>query len=79
MIRPNGGGNKKKKKRVIESVAEWIGARGINIDSVADSLFGGTPTFRRGKVHAWKEDFTSDVQSAFKKTMGERLRLWGYE
>lgn len=43
------------------------------------SLFGGTPTFRKGQIGSWKEHFTDANKQLFKELLGEELILLGYE
>ncbi len=49
------------------------------INSIADNLFGGTTTFRKGKIGAWKKYFKPEHINAFKEIAGTLLIDLGYE
>jgi len=79
LVGAQGGGDADAQKKAVGGVAEWVGVRNVDIERIAKSLFGGTATFRRGKSGSWEEEFTPAVRSAFERTVGDRIRMWGYE
>ena len=54
------------------------GPRGLDLERVRKSLFGGTKTFHKGVVGAWKKEFTRPVEQAFERQVGHKLSAWGY-
>ena len=81
LVGPQGGGDLKKQKSTIRTLGEHIGypLSDILVDFVAASLFGDTPTFRKGQIGAWKEYFTEEHKQLIKETMGNELIELGYE
>ena len=46
---------------------------------IRDSLFGGTFTFRKGKIGEWKTVYTDELKEMFKQNYGSLLIEMGYE
>ena len=46
---------------------------------IANQLFGGTATFRKGQIGAWKKEFTQEQKELFKEHAGQLLIDLGYE
>lgn len=45
-----------------------------------EALFGqGSPTFRRGQIGSWKENFTAEHKTALKRVAGQELVAPGCE
>lgn len=49
------------------------------IETIAAEIFGGTETFRKGKIGDWKNYFDDEMKSMFKTLMGNELIYLGYE
>lgn len=81
LVGSQGGGSLQLQLAEIKNIAKHIG---INLtdkqtQDLANKLFGGTATFREGKIGAWKEHFTKEHKLAFKKSAANLLINLGYE
>jgi hypothetical protein len=81
LVGPQGGGDLKKQKSTLRALAKHIkyDLSDKQIDQIANSLFGGTGTFRKGQIGSWKESFTPYHKELFKEKMGKELIELGYE
>ena len=50
-----------------------------NLIKIANDLFGGTWSFRKGSIGSWKQYFTQEHKQAFKEVAGQLLIDLGYE
>ena len=78
-----GGGSQEMQTKEIQKIAQHVG---VTIDlkqaeGIGKELFGGTGTFREGKIDGWKQHFTPAVKAAFKAVQGANQLLidLGYE
>jgi len=60
------------------------GSREVQVHKIlagktAQRLFGGTPTFRKGRIGDWPNHFTQEHRQAFKEITGDLLRTLGFE
>lgn len=79
LIGAQGGGNKTQQLATLEKIAEWIGVQ-VDMNTVTETLFGGTPTFRKGEIGNWKNVFTIRNREQFVSAIGnDRLSFWGYK
>lgn len=81
LVGPDGGGTQEAQYQEIFAIAHHIG---IDItfeeaEMLAQELFGGTETFREGKIGSWKKYFLSRHKHAFKQVAGQLLIDLGYE
>jgi sulfotransferase 6B1 len=81
LVGPKGYGNLEDQLTEIRNMANHFG---ISIDEqqmnqVANQLYGGTDTFREGKIGSWKKHFTKQHIAFFKKVAGGLLIKLGYE
>jgi hypothetical protein len=78
-----GGGSDELQKKEIEKIVEHLGLSlpHAQIAFAAKNLFGGTYTFREGKIGSWKEYFKPEVKKLFKSVVGANQLLidLGYE
>lgn len=81
LIGPRGGGNSEKQFETIKKMASHMGIAisDKRIKNVAHNLFGGTDTFRKGQIGAWKLHFKEHHKEAFKEIAGQLLIDLGYE
>lgn len=81
LIGEKGGGSREMQKKVIEGIAAYfeIECPESIIDQVCDSLFGGTYTFNKGLIGAWRDRFTETHKAVFKEETGDLLIKLGYE
>ena len=82
LVGEKGGGSKESQLEVIKAIVKHLD---ISLtekeiqENVIDKLFGGTGTFREGKIGAWKNYFTPEHKKLFKLYGGEMLIKLGYE
>ncbi|MBN1815505.1 MAG: hypothetical protein JXA14_26975 [Anaerolineae bacterium] len=81
LVGPRGGGSADAQLREISNIAQHLGLRhsARDIDRVAERIFGGTFTFRKGHTGAWQSKLTDDHKQAIKKIAGQLLIDLGYE
>lgn len=81
LVGPKGGGNKKKQHETLAALATYLGysLSKKEISSIASQLFGGTWTFRKGKIGGWKKYYNKENKRLFKELMGEAVVNLGYE
>ncbi|MFC1841594.1 sulfotransferase domain-containing protein [Candidatus Dependentiae bacterium] len=81
LIGPKGGGNLEAQLNSIAKIAEHLGIFLTENQMLekANALFGGTWTFRKGQIGAWKTHFNGDHKAAFKEVAGQLLIDLGYE
>lgn len=80
LIGPQGGGSKKLQLQEIMNIASHIG-KPISLSvakEISAKLFGGTNTFRKGQIEAWRKDFTEKQKEAFLLKEGALLERLGY-
>ncbi len=81
LIGEKGGGSKERQIQEILNIASHIG-KPLSFDeacSVASELFGGTPTFKQGKIQDWKKHFSEENLKTFNRLNGDLLEIIGYE
>jgi sulfotransferase 6B1 len=81
LVGSKGGGNIKKQKEIIRKISSFssIQLSDINIGKIVNSLFGGTSTFRKGRIGSWESLFTETNKHTFKNNTGNLLIDLGYE
>lgn len=81
LVGRQGGESQRKQLNELRAIARHIGLETseTEIQKVADSLFGGTMTFRKGQTGSWKKHFTDAQKKLFKKVAGQLLIDLGYE
>jgi len=83
LVGSQGGGSDSLQKAEIMTIASHIGyaLTDEKLTHVAKNLFGGSVTFRDGKIDGWKKYFSADMKAAFKQVPGANQLLidLGYE
>lgn len=83
LVGPRGGGSYTQQQREIRRIARHLGLKlsNDNRKKIAGELFGGTATFRQGKIGSWKQEFTQAHKEIFKNIPGAQQLLMqlGYE
>lgn len=77
LVGQEGGGSAMAQTQAIDSILEWVGVK-TDTAVLKSSLFGGTKTFRSGKIGGWQNEFTGKVEKEFYRVVGDRLAMWGY-
>ncbi len=81
LVGSKGGGSAEMQIFTLQKIAEHLDLdlSREKIDSIAEKLFGGTETFREGKIGSWKKYFKEQHREAFKEVAGNILIALGYE
>ncbi len=83
LVGPQGGGTREEQLTEIYNIAKHLNKdlSQEQAEQLANQLFGGTNTFRNGKIGAWKKKsgFKAVHKRAFKKVAGKLLIKLGYE
>lgn len=81
LIGPQGGGDAQTQLNEIMKIASFLN-NPITQDeahALCSELFGGTRTFREGKVGSWREHIDDEQKKALKLVVGDLLIKLGYE
>ncbi len=81
LVGPQGGGSQTAQRQELTAVAHHLGFSlpEERLAHVARQLFGGTNTFDRGAIGAWRREFDANHRALFKEIAGQLLIEWGYE
>lgn len=81
LVGPKGGGDKAVQEKAIKDLANHLGydLDQLDIESVANNLFGDTETFNKGQIGRWKEVYSEKHKAQFNEVLGEELIKLGYE
>lgn len=81
LVGPLGNGSLKLQVDEIKKIVKHLSLKtpSSTIAKTAKTLFGGTGTFRQGKIGSWKKYFTPEHKEQFKKVAGQLLIDLGYE
>lgn len=83
LIGPAGDGSVEDQIKEIQNIGHHLSIELTQekVQEIQDNLFGGTLTFREGKIGSWKRYFTPKVKEVFKSTPGacQLLIDLGYE
>lgn len=81
LIGPKGGGSLEAQMREIKKIAKHINlplTREL-LSQCVTHVFGGSPTFREGKIGSWVKHFDPEIKALFKKEANDILVGLGYE
>jgi len=81
LVGRKGGGRQKDQKDEIRNISDHLGFHlaESEIDKITNNVFGGTVTFRKGKIGAWRESFNENHIKAFNTIAGDLLNVLGYQ
>lgn len=81
LVGANGGGSNEAQKETILKVAGFLGipATTLDTDRIGTAIYGGGPTFRKGKTGSWESYFNEDMKKMCKELLGKELIELGYE
>jgi len=81
LIGEKGGGSKESQLQTLKNIAEYLKAEVSQetLENVAENLWGGGGTFRKGLINSWRSSFNEHHKSLFKQILGEELVELGYE
>jgi hypothetical protein len=77
---PRAGGGRDVQLRELRNIATHIGLQVTQerLETVADRLFGGTLTFKGGRIDRWKSNFDEEKEALLQAEMGDLLQRLGY-
>jgi len=80
LVGEEGGGSREKQLDVLRKLNVFLEANRSEADvvAVAEQLYGGTWTFRKGQIGAWKEAFNEENLVLFNELMGQSVIDFGY-
>lgn len=81
LVGPQGGGSRSEQLQELKNIADHLGVRytSSQLERIAENLFGGTTTFRKGTIGGWQDAFEDQHTAAFKQIAGDILIELGYE
>jgi hypothetical protein len=81
LVGPEGGGTRESQTYEIRAIGEHLGFLWTNgnLDQIAERSFGGTGTFRSGRIGSWKQDYGLEHKEYCKEMIGDHLIALGYE
>lgn len=81
LVGPSGGGSEQDQLEELQGLAGHLGlrCRERTLRNVARNAFGGTSTFRDGRVGGWRSIFDQEQRRLFEEVAGEQLTALGYE
>ncbi len=81
LVGGRGGGSVEEQRKTIYRIAKYLGKsdEGL-IKSVCENIYDpSSPTFRRGEIGAWKDEFPVNLLKEFNTEMEKVLRTLGYD
>jgi hypothetical protein len=81
LVGPHGGGSRDAQLDELRRLADHLGFHYTphTLAAIADQLFGGTSTFRKGSIGGWRDHFSDAHKAVFKEIAGPLLVELGYE
>lgn len=81
LVGQKGGGSSEAQREEISNIAAHLGIEltSDRINGIIDNLFGGTMTFKEGKIGGWKKHFSEAHKQQIKALMGDIIIDLGYE
>ena len=79
LVGERGGGTRSAQLEALERLVELSGGSDRDPAAIAEEIFGGSSTFRKGKIGGWRDSF-AELHHDLLAREGESLLLeWGYE
>ena len=79
MVGERGGGSEEAQIDSLRRLGGLVEASNPDLVSIADSIFGGSSTFRKGRIGGWRDSFEDEHHELFDRIAGGDLIRWGYE
>jgi sulfotransferase family protein len=77
LIGSRGGGDDDVQERTIRTIYDHLGMRPPA--RVSERLFSSaSPTFRKGRIGAWREAFDPELEALFEREAGPWMEIYGY-
>jgi hypothetical protein len=80
LVGPRGGGSAEKQFAVMRDLATLLNVTisDTDLQTLCDSLYGGTWTFREGQVYNWKTLYSPASKQVFNQELGPYIEAFGY-
>lgn len=78
MVGERGGGTTSAQRESLRRLAELIGRPEVDPVAIAQGIFGGSSTFRKGRIGGWEESFEREHRELFDRVAGDLLIRWDY-
>ena len=78
MVGERGGGTDAAQLDSLRQLNELVGGAERDLAGVAESIFGGSSTFRKGRIGGWSESFATEHHELFDRVAGDLLLRWDY-
>ncbi len=75
LVGPKGGGSHEKQKETIKKICLYLGLDSRKGEAVTDSLYGGTHTFRSGKIGAAKQCLDTECRQLIQSKLAGSVLL----
>jgi hypothetical protein len=81
LVGPSGGGTREAQVEEIRRIGGHLGVActAAQVETIAGQAFSGSPTFRKGVIGAWREQFSAEHKRKCKELIGPLLVELGYE
>lgn len=83
LVGVHGGGDRSSQIETIQRIGRFLGwDQPLHEEEMArltNELFGGTHTFRKGKIGSWREELSASQQEVVGEQIGPFLAAWGYD
>ncbi|MFX0045139.1 MAG: hypothetical protein ACFE8Z_04775 [Candidatus Hermodarchaeota archaeon] len=79
LVGPKGGGSAENQFSIVEEIGRHVGL-GENAVSreVIDRIYGGTHTFRKGRIDSWREEIPQPLREDMRTRLKRFIVDWGY-
>jgi hypothetical protein len=77
LVGASGGGSDALRVDAIERILRHVGVT-ASAPQLAETLYGGTKTFARGRLGEFRNELSPALQAAFEREFGEILHAYGY-
>jgi hypothetical protein len=78
LVGERGGGSAAVQLSSLRRLGELIGQPSVDPAEIADGIFGGSSTFRKGRIGGWEESFGDEHRDLFDRVAGDLLVRWRY-
>ena len=81
IIGQKGGGTIESQESNIKKICEFlnINIQEINMEQLIKNLYGGSHTFRKGKIGTWEEEVNDEMKKLINKNLNFFIKKWGYQ
>lgn len=79
-IGEQGGGSTERQRESISQLASFldINTGTSKINEIQEKLYGGTRTFRRGRIDSWRDEIPPEIVTEIEDELEQFISSWGY-